>query len=300
MSNRTGRPKVSPMFVALACITLLLASWGLFRLFVDHGNMPHGLAVFVVCGLDLAAVLCGKHALDVAEDGDSSAPWNAALLALVGLGAYAQFARARLDGDPAVIGIVSAAFPVVTVLLFEGQLRRVYRLNGRRSGRLSMPRATVDLVTWLFFTKLATRATKLAVLDRGLDTDSALTIAERQLAIEQAEADKPRERRSLRRTYAAELGSGQIIEVESQLHRPPRPDTDPDNGGGRPDDRPDNAPDEELSVSDVRQRGDLARAVDEARNIVGDDAERIVRIVRLKYPDAVTETILRTIRRRAV
>jgi hypothetical protein len=288
------------MFIALALITLALASWGLYRLFVDFAHMPGGLAIFVVCGLDLAAVLCGKHALDVAEDGDSSAPWNAALLALVGLAAYAQFARARLADEPAVIGIVSAAFPVVTVLLFEGQLRRVYRLNGRASGRLSMPRATVDLVTWLFFTKLALRATKLAVLDRGLDTDSALTIGEQQLAIEQAAADMPRTRRVLRRTYAAELGSGAVVEDRPFVHQPPRPDTDPDNGGGRPDEAPDNGADNELSVSDVRQRGDLARAVDDARTIVGDDPERIVKIVRLKYPDAVTETILRTIRRRAV
>jgi hypothetical protein len=288
---------VSPLFVALAVITLALSSWGLFRLFVDFASMPGRLAFFVVCGLDLAAVLCGKHALDVAEDGDSSAPWNAALLGLVGLGAYAQFAHAQLAGDPAVIGLVSAAFPIVTVLLFEGQLRRVYRLNGRRTGRLSMPRATVDLVTWLFFTKLALRATRLAVLDRGLDTDSSLTIAERQLAIEQAEADKPPARRVLRRTYARELGSGQIEETGDGapfVHRP----QPPDNGGGRPADESDNGADNDLSVSDVRRRGDLARAVDDAQQIVGDDPERILRIVKLKFPDALDDTILRTIRRK--
>lgn len=301
MSNRTDRPKFSPLFFALAGITLALASWGYFRLFVDFAAMPPALAIFAVFGIDVAAVLIGKHALTLSEDGDSSLPWNLCLIALVAVGSYAQFARTVLAHEPTAIGIVSAAFPVVTVLLFEGQLRRIYRLNGRAAGRLAPPRATVDLVTWLVYRRLAMRATKLAVLDRGLDTDTALMIAERQLQLEAEAHARPPARRIMRRTYGAELSGGQLVEIEPgspPVHRPPSPD----NGGGRTADEPDatadNSADEPVSVSDVRQRGDLARAVDDAREIVGDDPEKVIRIVRLRFPDALPDNIRRTLARR--
>jgi len=301
MNSQTDRPKFSPLFFGLAGITLALASWGYFRLFVDFAGMPPQLAVFAVFGLDVAAVLIGKHALTVAEDGDSSLPWNLTLIGLVAVGAYAQFARTVLAHEALAIGIVSAAFPVVTVLLFEGQLRRIYRLNGRRAGRLAPPRATVDLVTWIMYRKLAMRATRLAVLDRGLDTDTALMVAERQLQIEAEASVRPPARRIMRRTYASELTGGQLVEIEPgtpPVHRPPSPD----NGGGRtadePDESADNSADEPVSVSDVRQRGDLARAVDEAREIVGDDPEKVIRIVRMRFPDALPDNIRRTLSRR--
>ncbi len=298
MQPATARPKFSPLFFGLAGITLALASWGYFRLFVDFAGMPKGLALLAVCGLDVAAVLIGKHALTVAEDGDSSLPWNLTLIVLVGIGAYAQFARTVLANEPTAIGIVSAAFPIVTVLLFEGQLRRIYRLNGRAAGRLAAPRATIDLITWLFFTRLALRATRLSVLDRGLDTDTALMIAERQLANEAEAAARPRQRRTMRRTYADVLNSGQLIEIEPgvpPVHSPVNPDDKPDE---KPDVQPDN-PDENPDVlNDVRRRGDLARAVDDAFLIVGNDPERVIRIVQLKYPDVVPDTVRRTLARR--
>src|SRR4051812_6040707 len=273
-----GRPKMSPLFLILAVITLALASFGYFRLFVDFADMPGWLAILAVGGLDISAVLLGKHALTVAEDGDSSAPWNAALLGITGLGAFAQFSHALLAGQPVTIGIVSAASPIVTVLLFEGQLRRVYRLNGRAAGRLSPPRATVDLMTWLLYRRLAMRATRLAVLDRGLDSDSALTIAERQLSIELAQTTRPRGRRTLRRTYAAELAGDAVTEIDGPdvpTHLPPPVRTP----AGRPDDNPDNPP-------DIRQRGDLARAVGEATEVVGTDPDAVIAAVRWRYPDA--------------
>jgi hypothetical protein len=308
---------MSPLFVILAGITLALASFGYFRLFVDFADMPAWLALFAVGGLDIAAVLIGKHALTVAADGDSSAPWNAALLLLTGLGAFAQFSHALLAGQPMTIGIVSAAFPIVTVLLFEGQLRRVYRLNGRLAGRLSGPRATMDLVTWLFFSKMALRATKLAVLDRGLDSDSALTIAERQLTVEQQLASLRPNRRTLRRTYAAELSDGQVVDLTDStpgLHVPiVRDDRDSRARLDRDDDaraRLDrdvrdsregsdrDVRDDDRILSDVRRRGDLARAVDAARGIVGDDFERVLAVVQIGLPEVSAESVRRTLNRR--
>jgi hypothetical protein len=267
---------MSPLFVMLACITLALASWGYFDLFTRHAGMPPWLAVFAVGGLDLAAVLIGKHALTVAGDGDSSAPWNAALLALTALAAYAQFQHAALNNDATAIGVVSAAFPIVTVALFEGQLRRLYRLNGRATGRLSMPRATVDLVTWVFYRRLALRATRLAVLDRGLDQDTALMLAERQLTLEAEASGRPLERRRMRRTYARELSGGDLDELD--IHQPPGPD-DEDNGGG------------------LRRRGEIAAAVRTAREDVGDNLPDVLRVVRTRYPDVSEDTVRRTLGR---
>ena len=268
--------KFSPLFFALAGITLALASWGYFDLFTRHAGMPPWLALFAVGGLDLAAVLIGKHALTVAQDGDTSAPWNAALILLTALGSYAQFEHAALNGDAVAIGVVSAAFPIVTVALFEGQLRRVYRLQGRAAGRLAQPRATVDLVTWLFYRRLAFRATQLAVLDRGLDQDTALMIAERQLSLE-TQADNQPQRRRMRRTYRAELEGGGLEELD--IHTPG--DKDSDNGG------------------DVRRRGELAAAIRTAREKHGDNLPDVLEDVRTKFPDVQTDTVRRTLARLA-
>jgi len=269
--------KFSPLFFALAGITLALASWGYFDLFTRHAGMPPWLALFAVGGLDLAAVLIGKHALTVAQDGDSSAPWNAALLLLTALGSYAQFEHAALNGDAVAIGVVSAAFPIVTVGLFEGQLRRVYRLQGRAAGRLAQPRASMDLVTWLFYRRLAFRATQLAVLDRGLDQDTALMIAERQLVLE-AEASQKPQRRRMRRTYTAELEGGELEDLD--IHTPPGPD-DEDNGGG------------------LRRRGEIAAAVRTSVGRVGHNLEDVLTDVRTSYPDVERDTVRKTLARLA-
>jgi len=268
-----NRARMSPLFLALAGISLLLASWGYFDLFTRHAGMPPGLAVLAVGGLDLAAVLIGKHALTVAQDGDSSLPWNLALIALTALGSFAQFQHAYLNGDAIAVGVVSAAFPVVTVLLFEGQLRRVYRLNGRAAGRLAEPRATVDLITWLFYRRLALRATRLAVLDRGLTQDTALMIAERQLTLEAA-ADIQPQRRRMRRTYTAELDGSTLEELD--VHTPKA-----DNGG------------------DVRRRGELAAAIRTAREAHGDNLTDVLEDVRTKFPDVQADTVRRTLARLA-
>lgn len=314
--NRTARAKMSPLFLALAFVSLALASFGYFKLFTNYGDMPTWLAFVSVGGLDIAAVAIGKHALTVAEDGDSAAPWNLALLVLTGLGAFAQLAYAVLAGHPLAVGIVTMAFPIVTVLLFEGQLRRVFRLNGRAAGRVAEPRATVDLLTWLLYRKLAFRATKLAVLDRGLDTGAALTIAERQLAIEIAAAERPLARRTIRRTYAAELSDGSIVDLSVEqpaieatpvVHLPaqsadvdPRPaddETDPADVDPRlADDETDPA-----DISDLRRatavRGALTAAVNEAVRLVGNDVDLVHGVVRIAFPDVPRESVRRTLSR---
>jgi hypothetical protein len=283
MTTQSKRERLSPLFLLLAGVTLSLASWGLYGLFtLPSVHMPSGLAVLVVGGLDVAAVAFGKHALTVTEDGDSGLPWNLALVGLTGLGAYAQLAHALLAGYPLAVGLVTMAFPIVTVALFEGQLRRRFRLQGRRTGRVAEPRATVDLMTWIFYRQLALRATKIAVLDRGLDPDTAVMIAERQLALEAAEEDKPARPRRMRRTYAAELAGGEVADT---LHVPSVRTTE---------DVPDT---EEDKPADVRRRGEIAAAVRTAHAKLGNDLDSVYSEVADTYPDVSRDTVRVTLSR---
>lgn len=276
MSNR-NRAKASPLFVALAVVTLALSSWGLYRLFHDFGQMPGWLAVLAVGGLDIVAVLCGKHALTVAADGDSSAPWNGALIVFTGLAAYAQFQHAELAHQPIVIGVTMAAFPVATVLLFEGQLRRAYRLNGRAAGRLAPPRATFDLIVWLLYPRQAMQATRFAVLDRGLDSDAALMLAEREMQRRaELEARKPARRR-FQRSYGHLLSGGELRELE--------------------DGRTIEADEPDEPVTSVRSRGAIAAAVRTARDEHGDDVDKVLAAVRTTVPAADRDTVRRTLSR---
>lgn len=309
-----GRPKVGPAFIALACITLALASWGYYDLLAVRGGVPPLLAVFAVAGLDVAAIALGKHALNVAADGDSAALWNLGLLALVGVGAWAQYERARLDGDALVIGVVSAVFPIVTVALFEGQLRRVYRLRGRRAGRVSEPRATQDLVTWLLYPGLAFRATKIGVLDRGLGPDDALAVAQGQRAIAEAAAEAPvPRRRGLTRTYAAELEAAGLVDPDasrdvparaplrvpaSRVHVPPAPDSAPDDDDDPDDDDLDSDPSRFDTGPGLRPvPTSMAGAVRAAMGRHGSDVTRVLADVQRLYPQAERDTVRRQVNR---
>src|SRR5438477_643047 len=134
--------------IALGCITLVLSGWGIYGLVTRYGGMPPVLAVLAIAGLDLFALSAGKHAVDLARDGDSPALWNA-ITFLVGLvSAAAQYAHIVLSGSPAIVGLVCAMFPIATILLFEGTLRRAARLSGRTTGRVAPPRATFEFLQW--------------------------------------------------------------------------------------------------------------------------------------------------------
>jgi hypothetical protein len=267
-----NRTKASPLFYLLALITLALSSWGYFHLLTTYASTPAPLAIVAIGALDIAAVLFGKHALTVAEDGDSSAPWNAALLALVGVGAFAQYADAHLSAWPLAVGVILAALPIVTVLLFEGQLRRAYRLRGRAAGRLAPPRATFDLIVWLLYPRQAMQATRFAVLDRGLDSDSALMLAEREMQRRAELAALRPERRPFRRNYdhlltTAERGPAIQADVTDS------------------------------STPSVRTRGAITAAVRTARDEHGDDLDKVLEHVRTVAPDADRDTVRRTLGR---
>lgn len=281
------RARSHPLFVALALVTLTLSSWGGYRLLLDYGHAPAGLAALAVGGLDIVAVLCGKHALTVAADGDSSAPWNAALFLFTGLASFAQFERASLAGDPLIIGVTMGAFPVATVLLFEGQLRRAYRLNGRAAGRLAPPRATFDFIVWMLYPRQAMQATRFAVLDRGLDSDAALMLAERELQ-RRADMESARPpRRRFARTYAHLLSGQELRELEG--------------GDAARTTAPDSPDEDRMTATEqdnfVRLHGSVTAAVRAAHVKHGTDLNSVYTAVRATVPDADKETVRRTLAR---
>jgi hypothetical protein len=268
--------KISPLFIALTVVTIALSSWGLFDLFTTYAEMPPELALLAVGGLDIVAVLCGKHALTVASDGDSSGPWNGLLLVFTALAAIAQFQHAALSGDPWIIGVTMAAFPVATVILFEGQLRRKARLEGRARGLVPPPRATVPLIVWLFFPKIAFRATRLATLDRGLTGDDAFLVAEAQTAEETEQANAVTRRPQYRRLYP-EL-EGRAVDTVPELSTGQAPDT--------------------AELRDhAEHKPPVAPIVRAAVEKVGADLDAVLSEVRVIRPDVERETVRRTLAR---
>jgi hypothetical protein len=173
----TPKAKFSWPMVILAGITLVLSSFGLFELAHVYAATPAPLALLAVGGFDLTALAAGSHALRVAKDGDSPGPWNALLVAAAGLSAVLQYVHTQLAGQPWAVGVMYAMFPVATVLLFEGTLRRAHRLNGRRTGRVAQPRATFELMQWLTYPKVTARAFRKGILDRSLSGDAAFKLA---------------------------------------------------------------------------------------------------------------------------
>lgn len=169
------RKSAFPM-IALAVITLILSSYGLFALAHDYGAVPFPLALVAVAGFDLFAVAAGAHAMKVARDGDSAGVWNLAVIGTACLSAGLQYAHTQLAGQPVAVGIMMAMFPVATVSLFEGTLRRAHRLQGRRSGRVAEPRASFEIMHWFVYPRATWRAFKLGVADRTLGADGAFKL----------------------------------------------------------------------------------------------------------------------------
>jgi hypothetical protein len=264
--NNTVSVKPSGAMIALGCITLVLSAYGLYGLMHDYAAMPAVLAALAIAGLDLFALAAGKHAIDLAKDGDSPAAWNL-LVILVGLvSAVAQYAHMALAGAPWIAGVIFAMFPIATVILFEGSLRRAARLNGRETGRVAPARATFELLQWLVYRKATARAFRLAVADRELSADGAFKIGLMTVAAENVER-APAARRQVTIPYAQLLGVPLAItdgEADTSAQRP-------DLGGGQP-----------VSVAEL-----VRRAMSEG----ADNADAVLAHVRTVKPDASAEAV---------
>jgi hypothetical protein len=218
-----------PMMI-LATITLVLSSWGLFELAHVYGSMPAALALVAVAGFDLTAIAAGNHAMTVARDGDSGGPWGLVVVAAAILSAILQFMHTRLAGQSWAVGVMMAAFPIATVLLFEGTLRRAHRLNGRLTGRVAQPRATFELLQWIVYPKATFWAFRASIADRSLGGNSAFVLGIEATTTVEPEFVPP-ERREFERDYSA-LGGGRVRELTGS-----GPADGPESAGSGPDTR---------------------------------------------------------------
>lgn len=180
----------APMLL-LGAVTAVLSAYGLYGLMTLSGALPPVLAAAAIAGLDVFAIACGKHAIDLARDGDSPVVWNGLVVAVGALSAAAQYAHVRLVGGPPIAGAVMAAFPAATIALYEGALRRAARLSGRAVGIVAQPRATFELWQWLMFPRAAWLGFRMAIADRGLSSDAAFKLG----MIAAAHTRTPRARR---------------------------------------------------------------------------------------------------------
>lgn len=269
------RPKFSKPMIMLAVITLILSSWGLYRLAHDFGQMPAYLAILAVAGFDLTAIAAGNHALTVADDGDSSGGWNLLVIAAALCSALLQYVHTQLAGQPWAVGVLMAAFPVATVILFEGTVRRVHRLNGRRTGRVANPRATFEILQWIVYPKATWWAFRRSIADRSLGGDAAFILGVAATTPEEVETDEADDtRRRFEWSYDGKPGSsGRVRELSGSA--------------------PESAPEESGPVPVIRT---VKALVLESLQVNGADEEKAVAHVHAANPDAKDATIRRTFR----
>lgn len=215
------KQKSSWPMIALGIITLVLSSYGLYELAHIYGSQPAGIAVLAVSVFDLFAIASGVMAFRVAKDGDSPAFWNFVVVLVGLLSATLQYARTQLGGQPWPVGVLMAMAPLATLCLFEGTLRRAYRLGGRRTGRVAQPRASFELLQWLIFRKATWEAFRDGVKDRTLSADAAFKLA--LLRLEDAEDIDwtPPPRREIELDYAEDLSGRAAITAGIRREIPP-------------------------------------------------------------------------------
>jgi hypothetical protein len=275
----TAKAKVSKPTMALAIMTLVLSSYGLYELMYNYAHAPWIFCVIAVAGFDLAALAAGKQALVVARDGDSPAPWAFLVVLLAAMSAVLQYAHNSLEGRPWPVGVMFATFPIVTVALFEGTLRRAYRLNGRLSGRVAPPRASFELMQWIVYPKATLWAFRRSVADRSLGGNAAFL-----LGIEATTSVEPEYVPETRREFEWDYtrpGGGGIRELSGS-----RPDDDPESAG--------EVPESAGSAPDTRP---ITVIVRESLQVRGADEEAVLADVLRARPDAKAESVRRTIRK---
>lgn len=270
------RTNYSKSMIVLGLATLALSSYGLFELAHTFGGVPVLFALLVVGGFDLFAIASGNHAMAIARDGDSAGPWNLAVIGAAVVSAVLQYMHTVLADQPWPIGVMMAMFPLATVLLFEGTLRRAHRLNGRETGRVAPPRASFELVQWLFFPRATFRAFRLGVADRSLGGDAAFKLGLIAQETERApEYVEPPRRR-------IDLSYDRIIPGYPQYVSGSSPELESGQSGSTDGQTP--------------ERRSVKALVEENLQVTGSDDESVYDAVHAARPDVKEDTIRKAIR----
>jgi hypothetical protein len=166
--------------IGLALITLAVSSYGVFTLMTSVG-VAALFALAAVAVLDLSAVGFGYQAVRTTEAGDSALWWYVAMVFFMFVATSVQIGHGVLAGWPWPAYAVFALAPVATVTLFIGNLRSRARAKARLDGKAPRSQATFEPRLWFFESKLTWTAFRKTLLDRDLDSESALAVAYEEL-----------------------------------------------------------------------------------------------------------------------
>lgn len=170
------RVRLHPVMGVLGLLALLVSAWGLYTAMTTMGGAPGWVGVISVAVMELFAVGLAIHAVNVARDGDSPAPFNVGIVLIALLAAIVQFSAAVSEGKGVLVGAVLAMAPVAAITLWVIEVRRFFRLQGRAAGTVAAPAATIEPALWLRFPKAAWAAKRYALLDRTLGAKDALLL----------------------------------------------------------------------------------------------------------------------------
>lgn len=179
MPGRTFRPNLF-MFV-LGALAVVVSAWGLYSALTAAGA-PGLIAVLAIAGFELFALGLGVHAVKVAQDGDSPAPFTAGLILIAIAGAFVQFSSALAEGKGWTVGVILAMMPIAAITLWAAELRRHFRLRGRAAGIVAAPAATFEPALWLFFRRATLAAKRMAWIDRTLGANDAFLLGMKETA----------------------------------------------------------------------------------------------------------------------
>lgn len=263
------------LMITIAAAFLLPPAYAIFDLLVDLGGQPPLIGVLGAGGVDCLMVMFGLWALQLGEEGVATWPANLGMVALACVSITAQIWHAILKGQ-VLTGVVLAALAVFGVLMIEGQLRRVHRINARRDHRIPMARPRPTLEQWIYFSRESAIATRLAVINPNTSADD---VFQRAVEITTAlDEPKPKQERGKLSLGASLPG----LRLPRAL-----------GSGSNPDSRPD----ESGPVTEIGSWSGPVAALVSGMLAAGvtDDAAIVAGVLRIN-PEANPETIRRNVR----
>ena len=172
----------------LGLIAAIISAWGLWTL-LSRAGAPWYIAILGTFIIEGFAVGVGNHAVTVANDGDDPMPFIGITVAITIVAAAIQFFGAVSEGKGWVAGMILAMAPTAAITLWTLEVNRHNRVIARVKGRIQVEApAHIDVRMKRAFPKAARRAELLALADRSLTADDAMTTALNELGMDEAPA----------------------------------------------------------------------------------------------------------------